>query len=50
MVRPSPAFCRYILNIFLQSAAFDFGGLLTARIGLGTFEAGFSPVAVLYLS
>ncbi|KIM91500.1 hypothetical protein PILCRDRAFT_670 [Piloderma croceum F 1598] len=34
----------------LMATAFDFGGLLTARIGLGIFEAGFSPVAVLYLT
>ncbi|KIM91504.1 hypothetical protein PILCRDRAFT_673 [Piloderma croceum F 1598] len=34
----------------LMATAFDFGGLLTARIGLGIFEAGFSAVAVLYLS
>ncbi|KIM91502.1 hypothetical protein PILCRDRAFT_810785 [Piloderma croceum F 1598] len=34
----------------LMATAFDFGGLVAARIGLGTFEAGFSPVAVLYLS
>ena len=39
-----------MLERLWQATAFDFGGLVAARIGLGTFEAGFSPVAVLYLS
>ncbi|KAH7913320.1 major facilitator superfamily domain-containing protein [Hygrophoropsis aurantiaca] len=34
----------------LMSTAFDFGGLLTARIGLGFFEAVFLPSLVLYFS
>lgn len=36
--------------IIPEAATFNFGGLITARIGLGTFEAGFGPVATLYLS
>jgi MFS family permease len=43
-------FWECILDWLSQATAFDFGGLLTARIGLGIFEAGFSAVAVLYLS
>ncbi|KZP33756.1 MFS general substrate transporter [Athelia psychrophila] len=34
----------------LMSTTFNFRGLLVARIGLGTFEAGFGPVATLYLT
>ncbi|KAI0676436.1 MFS general substrate transporter [Trametes maxima] len=34
----------------LMSTAFDFPGLLVARIGIGAFEAGFSPGIPLYMS
>ncbi|KAJ7778141.1 MFS general substrate transporter [Mycena metata] len=34
----------------LMSTAFDFGGLMTARVFLGVFEAGFGPVIPLYFS
>ncbi|KAJ6472639.1 MFS general substrate transporter [Mycena vulgaris] len=33
-----------------HSTAFDFGGLLTGRIFLGIFEAGFGPVIPVYFS
>ncbi|KAJ7108664.1 major facilitator superfamily domain-containing protein [Mycena epipterygia] len=34
----------------LMATAFDFGGLMTARVFLGVFEAGFGPVIPLYFS
>ncbi|KAF9077414.1 major facilitator superfamily domain-containing protein [Rhodocollybia butyracea] len=34
----------------LMSTGFDFGGLMTARVFLGIFEAGFGPVIPLYFS
>ncbi|KIK51651.1 hypothetical protein GYMLUDRAFT_251865 [Collybiopsis luxurians FD-317 M1] len=34
----------------LMSAGFDFGGLITARVFLGIFEAAFAPAIPLYLS
>ncbi|KAI0763076.1 MFS general substrate transporter [Trametes elegans] len=34
----------------LMSTAFDFSGLVVARIGLGVFEAGFGPGIPLYMS
>ncbi|KAJ7634656.1 MFS general substrate transporter [Roridomyces roridus] len=34
----------------LMSTAFNFGGLITARLFLGIFEAGLGPVIPLYLS
>ncbi|KAI9067862.1 MFS general substrate transporter [Trametes sanguinea] len=34
----------------LMSTAFDFGGLIVARLGLGVFEAGFGPGIPLYMS
>ncbi|KAJ7100101.1 MFS general substrate transporter [Mycena belliarum] len=34
----------------LMSTTFDFGGLMTARVFLGIFEAGFGPVIPLYFS
>lgn len=35
--------------MLLQSTAFNFSGLLVARIGLGIFEAGFGPGIPVYL-
>ena len=32
-----------------QSTAFNFAGLMVARIGLGVFEAGFGPGIPLYM-
>ncbi|TDL18778.1 MFS general substrate transporter [Rickenella mellea] len=34
----------------LMSSAFDFSGLIVARVGLGCFEAGFGPAIPLYFS
>ncbi|KAH7925455.1 MFS general substrate transporter [Leucogyrophana mollusca] len=34
----------------LMASAFNFGGLMTARIGLGAFEAAFGPAIPLYYS
>ncbi|KAG8778846.1 hypothetical protein FRC12_024775 [Ceratobasidium sp. 428] len=34
----------------LQAAAFNFGGLLTARFFIGVFEAGFGPMIPLYFT
>ncbi|KAF9077413.1 major facilitator superfamily domain-containing protein [Rhodocollybia butyracea] len=34
----------------LMSTGFDFGGLMTARVFLGIFEAGFGPAIPLYFS
>ncbi|KAH7887020.1 major facilitator superfamily domain-containing protein [Phlebopus sp. FC_14] len=34
----------------LMASAFDFAGLMVARIGLGVFEAGFGPAIPLYFS
>ncbi|KAI0729780.1 MFS general substrate transporter [Fomitopsis betulina] len=34
----------------LSAAAFDFAGLVCARLGLGVFEAGFGPGIPLYMS
>jgi len=34
----------------LMSTAFNFGGLITGRVFLGIFEAGFGPVIPLYIS
>lgn len=36
-------------NARTQSTAFNFPGLLVARVGLGVFEAGFGPGIPLYL-
>ncbi|KAJ7204804.1 MFS general substrate transporter [Mycena pura] len=38
------------LSSTLMSTAFNFGGLMTARIFLGIFESGFGPVIPLYFS
>ncbi|KAJ7717634.1 MFS general substrate transporter [Mycena maculata] len=38
------------LSSTLMATAFNFGGLMTARIFLGIFEAGFGPVIPLYFS
>ncbi|KAI1787542.1 MFS general substrate transporter [Ganoderma leucocontextum] len=38
------------LSSTLMASAFDFPGLIVARLALGVFEAGFSPVFPLYLS
>lgn len=32
-----------------QAAAFNFAGLVCARLGLGVFEAGFGPGIPLYM-
>jgi len=34
----------------LSSSAFNFGGLICSRLGLGVFEAGFGPAIPLYFS
>ncbi|KAI9459795.1 major facilitator superfamily domain-containing protein [Boletus coccyginus] len=34
----------------LSASAFDFGGLISSRLGLGVFEAGFGPAIPLYFS
>ncbi|EGO29607.1 hypothetical protein SERLADRAFT_433574 [Serpula lacrymans var. lacrymans S7.9] len=34
----------------LMAAGFDYGGLVTARVGLGVFEAAFGPAIPLYFS
>ena len=36
-------------RILSQSTAFNFAGLMVARIGLGVFEAGFGPGIPLYM-
>ncbi|KAF7351332.1 MFS general substrate transporter [Mycena sanguinolenta] len=36
------------LSSTLMATAFDFGGLMTGRVFLGVFEAGFGPVIPLY--
>lgn len=33
----------------LQATGYNFGGLLTARIALGAFEAAFAPGVTLYM-
>ncbi|KAJ7634655.1 MFS general substrate transporter [Roridomyces roridus] len=38
------------LSSTLMATAFNFGGLMTARLFLGIFEAGFGPVIPLYFS
>ncbi|KAJ7359557.1 MFS general substrate transporter [Mycena albidolilacea] len=38
------------LSSTLMATAFDFGGLMTGRVFLGIFEAGFGPVIPLYFS
>ncbi|KAJ6472650.1 major facilitator superfamily domain-containing protein [Mycena vulgaris] len=38
------------LSSTLMSSAFNFGGLMTGRVFLGIFEAGFGPVIPLYFS
>nr|VWP00386.1 Transcription factor [Ganoderma boninense] len=38
------------LSSTLMASAFDFSGLIVARLALGVFEAGFSPAFPLYLS
>ncbi|KAJ6487803.1 MFS general substrate transporter [Mycena sanguinolenta] len=38
------------LSSTLMATAFDFGGVMTSRVFLGVFEAGFGPVIPLYFS
>lgn len=39
----------FLLTLDVQASAFNFAGLIFARLGLGVFEAGFAPMVPFYL-
>ncbi|KAJ7346434.1 hypothetical protein DFH08DRAFT_660517, partial [Mycena albidolilacea] len=42
--------CQLDFDDTFKSTAFNFGGLMTGRVFLGIFEAGFVPAITLYIS